>query len=113
EEAREVGPPADVFALGALLYECLAGEPAFKGESVIDVITRVSQGSFVPIGARRGAVPRRLAATIDRALAHAPEERFPDGFALARALAGRGAAWRRAPLLLGALVLLASLGALA
>jgi serine/threonine protein kinase len=29
-DAKSVGPPADVFALGAMLYECLAGEPAFE-----------------------------------------------------------------------------------
>src|SRR5437588_169650 len=36
-DAKSVGPSADVFALGAIVYECLAGRPAFQGETPIEV----------------------------------------------------------------------------
>src|SRR5271170_7357003 len=68
------GPPADVFALGAVLYECLAGRPAFKADSVVEVLVRVNSGVVEPIG--RPEVPRRLEATLMRALARDPRVRF-------------------------------------
>src|SRR5579871_1373978 len=41
ESAREARPSADVFALGAILYECLSGRPAFRGDTVVELLARV------------------------------------------------------------------------
>ncbi len=87
-DAARAGPEADVFALGAILYECLAGQPAFTGATTIDLITKVTEGRFEPLEAVAPDVPRGLAAVVERALAGRPEERFADGFALLRALEG-------------------------
>ncbi|HZV01700.1 MAG TPA: serine/threonine-protein kinase, partial [Planctomycetota bacterium] len=43
-DAKSVGPPADVFALGAILLECLAGRPAFPGKNALEVVVRVTDG---------------------------------------------------------------------
>jgi formylglycine-generating enzyme required for sulfatase activity len=88
--ARDVGPAADVFALGAILYECVTGSPAFEGETVLEVLARVSSGSFESPSRRRPGVPRWLVGLISRALAVDPARRFADGAALARALAEKG-----------------------
>src|SRR5581483_158925 len=82
DSSKAVGPTADVFALGAVLYECLAGEPAFRGETLLDVLRVVAEGAVVPLARRRGDVPRGLARTIERALSPDPKRRPPDGAAL-------------------------------
>ena len=105
EDAARVGPPADVFALGAVLYECLAGRPVFCGENPVALLASVSSGVVEPI--ERDDVPAWLEKLLRRALASTPRARFDDGAALARALEARGAARSRslaAPLAVGAVV---------
>ncbi len=85
-DARAAGPPADVFALGCVLYETLAGRTPFGGTTIIEVVSSIDAGRFEPIRAARPDVPPALEAAIGRALARAPEDRFEDGAAFARAL---------------------------
>jgi tetratricopeptide (TPR) repeat protein len=81
-----IAPACDVFAIGAILYECLVGEPPFRAGTVLETIARVSDGRFEPVRTRRPDVPRWLAATIERALARDPRARFQDALLLGRAL---------------------------
>jgi tetratricopeptide (TPR) repeat protein len=87
-DARSAGPAADVFALGAILYECFAGEPAFQGDNTMELIAHFAQGAKAP-PLRRRNVPRRLARIVERCLSRDPERRFADGEALAVALEGQ------------------------
>jgi WD40 repeat protein len=106
-DVKRAGPPADVFALGAVLHECLEGQPAFSGPSVIELLGRIEQGSPDPL--TRRDVPGWLAAVLARAMHRDPASRFADGGALARALADPEPRSRRRPLAiaLGALALVA------
>ncbi len=85
-DAKSVGPEADVFAIGAILYESLTGVPAFAGDSALTVVARVDQGLTQSVRSMRPEAPRWLAAIVERALEHAPEDRFADGGELTRAL---------------------------
>jgi serine/threonine-protein kinase len=112
-DARSAGPASDVYALGAVLYEALAGRPAFQGASVIELLDNVSAGRFEPLRDVRPEVPRPLAAVIERALALDPAARFPDAGALLRALEGVRTRRPSSALVAGLLVLVAGGGALA
>jgi tetratricopeptide (TPR) repeat protein len=104
EDFATVGPTADVFSLGAVLYECLTGRPAFEGKNVLELLTKVASGTVEPIGP---AVPQWLEEVVLRALAHDPSRRFPDGGSLARALrvSVKKPAARRARLVMAVLAL--------
>ncbi len=104
EGARDVKPPADVFALGAILYECLAGEPAFRGESEIDVLVAVAEHKVRPLRKAAPGVPRWLERVVERALAHDARARFQDGAALAAALVPARPRSLRGPLAVAALL---------
>jgi serine/threonine protein kinase/tetratricopeptide (TPR) repeat protein len=85
QDSKDVGPAADVFALGAIIHECLTGEPAFGGDNLIEVLQRVVSGVAPPI--RRDGVSRDLRAIVTKALAVEIVERFADGASVAAALA--------------------------
>ena len=91
-DAARVGPAGDVFALGAVLWECLSGRPAFEGETVVEVLAKIERGEIEPLG--RPGVPRWLTSTLGRALATDPRKRFANGTELARALLARRGARR-------------------
>jgi serine/threonine-protein kinase len=117
KDAKNVGPPADVFALGAILYEALAGHPAFEGRSGLELLANIETCRPKPIRASRREVPPWLEAIVARALARDPDARFRDGAAVAHALAlgrpslrggPRGRRGQRLALALAALVTVAA-----
>jgi serine/threonine-protein kinase len=77
---RLSGKPAtvasDLYAVGVVLYECLAGRPPFAAESPIALAALVATQRPDPIRTHRPDLPESLAAAIDRAMAADPADRF-------------------------------------
>ena len=87
EDMKSVGPAADVFSLGATLYECLAGTAPF-GKGVLTYVDGIKSGPPRPLHELGVAAPAGLEAAIRRALQADPERRPADGHAFARVLRG-------------------------
>ncbi|HZU97088.1 MAG TPA: serine/threonine-protein kinase, partial [Planctomycetota bacterium] len=95
-DAKSAGPASDVFALGAILHECLAGRPAFTAENLIALLSKMARGDHDVLGP--GEAPEWLTAVIARALDPDPEARFADGAELLAALETRSGRRRRSHL---------------
>jgi len=110
----------DVFALGAILYEMLAGRRAFERPTAPDTLSAILTTDPVDSGLREG-LPPRVARVLRRCLAKEPAGRFrcaadlavaledPENLAAPPAAGGVGAGWKRRSL--AALVVVGALGA--
>ena len=88
--AREIGPAADVFSLGCVLYECLTGEPPFVAEHITAVLARILFEDAAPVEQLRPGVPAPLSALLRRMLAKDPRQRPPHAGALVAELDALG-----------------------
>jgi tetratricopeptide (TPR) repeat protein len=77
---------ADVFALGCVVYECLAGRRAFDAETVAGLLLQVILDSPPRLADIRPDLPHALCALVERMLAKSPDERPGGGAAVAAAL---------------------------
>jgi tetratricopeptide (TPR) repeat protein/tRNA A-37 threonylcarbamoyl transferase component Bud32 len=93
EQARgaKVDGRSDLFALGALLYECLTGRPAFSGANVIEIGAQVLHFDPPPPSRLNPRVTAELDRLTLKALAKKPEDRFQTAAEMAAELARVGA----------------------
>jgi TolB-like protein/tRNA A-37 threonylcarbamoyl transferase component Bud32/Tfp pilus assembly protein PilF len=86
--AKDVDARTDLYALGAVLYEMLAGEPPFTGRSPQAVVARALTESPRPLASARQGLPAGLEAVVTRALAKRPVDRQATAAIMAEELAG-------------------------
>ncbi|MBI2840548.1 MAG: protein kinase [Acidobacteria bacterium] len=83
---KELDGRADIYSLGTVLYECLAGEPPFAG-AALSVIERIAHEDPVPLGVRQSGVDAELDAIVMRCLEKDPARRPERAIEVAEALA--------------------------
>ena len=75
-EGKPVDPRSDIFSFGALLYEMVTGQRAFRGDSSMSTISAILRDDPTPAGQVCADVPRDLDKIIARCLRKDPERRF-------------------------------------
>jgi eukaryotic-like serine/threonine-protein kinase len=83
---NEIDPRSDLYSLGCVLFECLAGRPPFNEPHEDLVLTRHQTAPVPDLRSFRPDAPPALVATISRALAKLSEERWPTADAMRAAL---------------------------
>jgi eukaryotic-like serine/threonine-protein kinase len=86
---------ADIWALGVVLYELIAGQPPFAGETVPAVCHSILTAEAPHLSAIRPNVPGSIDRAVRGCLQRDPDQRFADVAALAHTLAGSGTALAR------------------
>ena len=86
-DAGEIGPWTDVYAMGAILYEMLAGSAACGGDTVTSVLQKVLSHDIAPLQSVRPGLPPAVYALLDRCLAEDPTKRPQDAEAMRAAFA--------------------------
>jgi tetratricopeptide (TPR) repeat protein len=85
-DSRAIGPPSDIYALGAILYVLLTGQPPFRGQSSLEILAQVREAEPEPPSRLQPTVPRDLEVICLKCLEKEPGRRYASAEALAEEL---------------------------
>ena len=89
-DASKANVQSEVYALGAILYQCLTGRPPYQAKSLFDLVDAIEQGGMAPVTKLCAGAPRALDALCKRALHKKPGKRPQTVAALLAELAKLG-----------------------
>ena len=94
---RDVDPRSDVYALGCVLYEMLAGQPPFSATTAQAVLVKILTADAPSITSERRTVPPNVAAALAQALEKLPADRFTSAAEFATALGDESFTYKARP----------------
>jgi serine/threonine-protein kinase len=83
---KEITARSDVYSLGSMLYEMLAGEPPHTGNSAQQIIMKIIAEEVAPVTSLRKSVPPNVAAAVAKSVERLPADRFATAADFVRAL---------------------------
>ncbi len=84
--AKDIDARADIWSVGVVAYELLAGKPPFDGDGVGEIFAAILEKEPEPLHMMNWRLPPELSTVIGKCLQRKPEDRWTDAAALARAL---------------------------
>jgi serine/threonine-protein kinase len=85
-EGRDIDHRSDIFSLGSVLYEMIAGQRAFPQKTISELVRQKSKGEFMPLSSFNLGLPKSIVDVVNKSMALTPDGRFGTAAEMGNAL---------------------------